>query len=48
MEDLDVRTDNIEMDFKEVEWEGINWIELAKDRERWRVLLNGVMRLDIP
>jgi hypothetical protein len=28
--------DNIKMDLREVGWVGINWIELAQDRDRWR------------
>jgi len=40
-------TDNIKMDFQEVEWEGINWIDLAKERDRWRVLVNSVMKIHI-
>jgi len=27
---------------------GMGWIELAQDRERWRVLLNAVMNLRVP
>jgi hypothetical protein len=27
---------------------GIDWIELAQDRERWRALVNAVMNLRIP
>jgi hypothetical protein len=28
--------DNIKMDLKEVGWGGIDWIDLAQDRDRWR------------
>ena len=28
--------DNIKMDLQEVGWGGINWIDLAQDRYRWR------------
>jgi len=27
---------------------GMDWIELAKDRDRWRALVNGVMNLPVP
>jgi hypothetical protein len=42
------REDNIKMDFREAGWVGINWIELAQDRDRWRALVNAVMNLRVP
>jgi hypothetical protein len=32
-------------DPQEVGWEGMDWIELAQDRDRWQVLVNAVMIL---
>ena len=35
--------DNIKMELQELGW-GMAWIDVAHDTDRWRVLLNGVMR----
>jgi hypothetical protein len=40
--------DNIKMDLQEVGCEGMDWIELAQDRDRCRALMNVVMNLRIP
>jgi hypothetical protein len=39
--------DNIKMDLQEVGW-GVHGIELARDRDRWRALVNAIMNLRVP
>jgi hypothetical protein len=40
--------DNITMDLGEVGWGDVDWIGLAKDRNRWRVLVNSILNLRVP
>jgi hypothetical protein len=40
--------DNIKMDLREVEWDGMDWSDLAQDRDHWRALVNTVMNLRVP
>jgi hypothetical protein len=40
--------DNIKMDFREIGWAGIDWLDLALDRDQWRALVNTVMNLRVP
>ena len=40
--------DEIKMDLQEVGCVGVDWIELAHDRDRWRALVTAVVKLWIP
>jgi hypothetical protein len=40
--------DNIKIDLREVGWGGIDWINLAQDRDRWRAVVYTVMHLRVP
>jgi hypothetical protein len=39
---------NIGMDLVEVGWGDVDWIGLAQDRDRWRALVNSVLKLRFP
>jgi hypothetical protein len=36
------------IDLVEVGWGDVDWIGLAKDRDRWRALVNSVLNLRVP
>jgi hypothetical protein len=40
--------DNIKMDLREIGWDGMDWIDLAEDRDQWQALVNTVMNLRVP
>jgi hypothetical protein len=42
------RVDNIKVYLREIEWDGMVWINLAQDRDQWTALVNAVMNLRVP
>jgi hypothetical protein len=39
---------NIKIDLREIEWDGVDWIDLAQERVQWRALVNTVINLRVP
>jgi hypothetical protein len=39
--------DNIKMDLTEIGWDGMDWVDLAQDRDHWRALVNTVMNIRV-
>jgi hypothetical protein len=42
------RLDDIRMYFQEMSWECVEWIDLARDTDRWRAIVDEVMNLQAP
>jgi hypothetical protein len=38
----------MKMDIREIGWGGMDWIDLAQDRDRWRGLVDIVVNLRVP
>jgi hypothetical protein len=36
------------VDLREIGWYGVNWIDMAQDRDQWRALVNTVLNLRVP
>jgi hypothetical protein len=39
--------DNIKMDLRDTGWDGMDWIDMAQDRDQWRALVNTLMNLRV-
>jgi hypothetical protein len=39
------RADNIKMNLRDIKRDGIDWIDLAQERDKWRALVNMIMNL---
>jgi hypothetical protein len=42
------RVDNIKMNVREIGRDGMDWSNVAQDRDQWRALVNTVMNLRVP
>jgi hypothetical protein len=40
--------DNIKMNLREIGWNGVDWMDMAQDRDQWRALVNTVFKLRVP
>jgi hypothetical protein len=40
--------DNIKMNLREIRWDGVDWMDMAHDRDQWRALVNTVLNLRVP
>jgi hypothetical protein len=40
--------DNIKMDFRDIGWDGMDWIDLAHNRNHWKALVTTVVNLRVP
>jgi hypothetical protein len=40
--------DIIKTNLEEIEWDGMDWVDLARDRDQWRALVNTAMNLRVP
>jgi hypothetical protein len=40
--------DNIKMNLTEIGWDGVDWVDMAYDRDQWRALVSTVLNLQVP
>jgi hypothetical protein len=40
--------DNIKINLREIGWNGMDWFDLAQDRDQWRALVNTVVNFRVP
>jgi hypothetical protein len=36
------------MDLREIGWDGVDWIDIAQDRDQWRAVVNTILNLWVP
>jgi hypothetical protein len=37
-----------EMDLRKIGWDGVDWMDMAQDRDQWKALVNTVLNLRVP
>jgi hypothetical protein len=42
------RVNNIKMDLRERGWDGVDWNDIAQDRDQWRALVKMLLNLRVP
>jgi hypothetical protein len=40
--------DNFKIDLREIEWDGMDWIDLTQNRNQWRAVVNTAMNFRVP
>jgi hypothetical protein len=40
--------DDVKMALREIEWHGVDLVDMAQDRDQWRALVNTVLNLRVP
>jgi hypothetical protein len=40
--------ENIKIDVRDIGWGGMDWINLAQDKDQWRALVNTLINLQVP
>jgi hypothetical protein len=40
--------DNIKMDLREIGLDGVEWMDMAQDKEKWRAIVNTVLNFRVP
>jgi hypothetical protein len=43
-----MKSRHIKRDLREIGWDGVDWVDLAQDRDQWRALVNTAMNLRVP
>ena len=42
------RWGNIKVDLKELCWEGVDWMDVGQDRDKWQAVMKSVINFRVP